>query len=208
MIPQPNHSLARSTHKTTTHLLKNKDYLFTSKRLGFRQWTAKDRRVLEVINTDTEVMKHFPKTLTKEENKALFERLKQHFSQRQYTYFATEILATQECIGFIGLAYQDYPTAFTPAVDIGWRLKKSAWGKGYATEGAQKCLAYGFQHIGLDEIISTCTVDNTKSEKVMKKIGMKKIGVFRHPNLSDFPKHEECLAYRIQKTEWVQHTPQ
>ena len=96
----------------------------------------------------------------------------------------------------------------TPAVDIGWRLKKSAWGKGYATEGAQKCLAYGFQHIGLDEIISTCTVDNTKSEKVMKKIGMKKIGVFRHPNLSDFPKHEECLAYRIQKTEWVQHTPQ
>jgi len=79
-------------------------------------------------------MEHFPKTLTKEENQDLFERLKLQYKKHKHTYFAAEIRATNEFIGFIGLAYQ------TPAVDIGWRLKKSAWSKSYATEGAKNAL--------------------------------------------------------------------
>lgn len=179
-------------------------YLFKSERLGFRNWSEGDIEKLEVMNSDVDVMEHFPKTLTKKENLELFEKLKLHFKDYGYTYFATEILATNEFIGFIGLAYQKYQSEFTPAVDIGWRLKKSAWGRGYATEGAKKCLEYAFDKHKLEEVIAVCTLSNSKSENVMKKIGMKKIGVFKHPGLKDFPEYEACNCYRIMKDEWQQ----
>jgi RimJ/RimL family protein N-acetyltransferase len=181
-----------------------KEYIFKSERLGFRNWTESDLPELELINSDVEVMEHFPKTLTKKENAELFEKLKLHCEKRKHTYFATDILATKEFIGFIGLAYQEYKTEFTPAVDIGWRLKKGAWGKGYATEGAKRCLEYGFNELNFSEIIATCTIGNSKSEKVMRKIGMKKMGNFIHPELSGNPKYQECKCYRINKNAWQQ----
>jgi len=181
--------------------LKSK-YIFTSERLGFRSWMPQDLNELEIMNSDIAVMEHFPKTSTKEENQDLFERLKLQYKKHKHTYFATEIRATNEFIGFIGLAYQEYETEYTPAVDIGWRLKKSAWGKGYATEGAKKCLEYGFSVLSLNEIIATCTIQNFKSEKVMRKIGMKKVGEFIHPQLKEYPKHKECICYHINKKEW------
>ena len=179
-----------------------KKYLFKSERLGFRNWTESDLKELEIMNSDVGVMEHFPKTLTKKENEELFEKLKHHYKKHNHTYFATEILVNNEFIGFIGLAYQEYRTEFTPAVDIGWRLKKSAWGKGYATEGAKKCLEYGFNELNLSKIIATCTLDNSKSENVMRKIGMKKMGNFKHPELEEYPKYEECICYGINKNEW------
>lgn len=88
-------------------------------------------------------MKHFPKPLTLIETKNFIYRLQNHFDTHGYNYFATEILSSRELIGFIGLAYQDYGAEFNPSTDIGWRLKKSAWNKGYATEGAKRCLEFG-----------------------------------------------------------------
>ncbi|EAR00016.1 GNAT family N-acetyltransferase [Maribacter sp. HTCC2170] len=176
-----------------------KEYLFKSERLGFRNWEENDLKELEIMNSDVEVMEHFPKTLAKKENKALFEKLRLHYKKHNHTYFATEILESGELIGFIGLVFQDYKTDFTPAVDIGWRLKKSAWGKGFATEGAKKCIDFGFNKLNLDKIIAICTVKNSKSENVMKKIGMNKIGEFNHPKLKEFPDLEKCICYGINK---------
>lgn len=152
------------------------------------------------MNADPEVMAHFPKTLKISETEELINKLKERFANYGYTYFATEILTSGEFIGFIGIVYQDYETEFNPATDIGWRLKKSAWGKGYATEGALKCLSYGFKELQLDRILSVCTVGNVKSENVMKKIGMKKLGEFLHPNLVDYPEHQHCLLYQIERS--------
>lgn len=149
-----------------------KEYIFKSERLGFRNWTENDLAEFAKINADLEVMEHFPKPLTEKETAEFIDRLKNHYVKHGYNYFATEILESGELIGFIGLALQEYKTDFTPAVDIGWRLKKSAWGKGFATEGAKKCLEFAFNELNLDKIISTCTEKNTKSESVMKKIGM------------------------------------
>jgi len=55
-------------------------------------------------------------------------------------------------IGFIGLAYQTYETEFSPATDIGWRLKETVWGKGYATDGVKRCLEYAFNELKIDTI--------------------------------------------------------
>lgn len=177
-------------------------YIFKSERLGFRNLTESDLTEFAKINADLEVMEHFPKPLTEKETADLIHRLKNHYEKNGYNYFATEILESGEFIGFIGLAFQDYKTDFTPAVDIGWRLKKSAWGKGFATEGAKKCLEFAFNVLNLDKIISTCTEKNAKSENVMKKIGMKKIGAFNHPKLKEYPEYEKCICYEINKNEW------
>lgn len=181
-----------------------KKYLFESERLGFRNWIKADLDEFARINADFEVMEYFPKILTKKETAEFMARLGNHFTEKGYSYFATEILKTGEFIGFIGLTFQDYKTNFTPAVDIGWRLKRNAWGKGYATEGAKKCLEFGFRELNLDEIISTCTKKNFQSENVMKKLGMKKIGEFNHPKLLNFPGLKKCICYGINRNTWME----
>lgn len=185
-----------------TALIKRKlekEYIFKSERLGFRNWTKSDLAEFAKINGDPDVMEYFPATLSEEETSGFIDRLQKHYDKHGFNYFATEILETGELIGFIGLAFQEYEAFFTPAVDIGWRLKKSAWGKGYATEGARKCLEFAFNELNLDRIISTCTGKNSKSESVMKKIGMVKIGEFNHPRLKDYPEYEKCICYGIDR---------
>ena len=177
--------------------MKKNEYLFTSERLGFRNWREEDLEEFAQLNSDEAVMEHFPKTLSEKEVEELITRLKNHFVENGFTYYATEVLATKEFIGMIGLAFQKYETHFTPAIDIGWRLKREAWGKGYATEGAKRCLEHGFNDLELDKIIAVCTVKNKKSENVMKKIGMIKKGEFNHPKMIHHPEYEKCFCYEI-----------
>ena len=172
-------------------------YIFKSNRLGFRNWTKEDLSTFAEINADEQVMEYFPKSLTQQETEDFINRLQNHYEKHGYNYFAAEVLESADLIGFIGLAYQDYETEFNPATDIGWRLKKSAWSKGYATEGAKRCLEFGFKDLDLEKIISTCSINNTKSENVMKKIGMIKKGEFKHPRLKDFPDLEKYIWYEI-----------
>ena len=176
--------------------MKNK-YLFKSARLGFRNWKAEDLVEFAKLNADEAVMEHFPKTLSNNEVIEFIGRLKRHFEENGFTYFATEILETKEFIGMIGLARQKYKTEFTPAIDIGWRLKRTAWGKGYATEGAKRCIEYAFNDLAINKIIAVCTVKNGKSENVMKKIGMTKKGAFNHPELRNHPEYEKHFCYEI-----------
>jgi RimJ/RimL family protein N-acetyltransferase len=99
-------------------------YIFKSGRLGFRNWRKEDLEEFAKLNSDEEVMEHFPKILTKKEVEELVEKLRNQFVKNGYTYYATEILETKEFIGMIGFAFQEYETNFTPAIDIGWRLKR------------------------------------------------------------------------------------
>ncbi len=181
--------------------MENKKYIYKSERLGFRNWITNDLKEFAEINSDPEVMEHFPNTLSEKETEDFIQRLKKHHDERGYTYFATEILKTGELIGFIGLAYQIYETEFSPATDIGWRLKKTAWGKGYATEGAKKCIKYAFDELKIVKIFSICTINNRNSENVMKKIGMTKKGEFNHPELINHPEYEKHIWYEIKNEE-------
>ena len=119
-------------------------YLFNSKRLGFRKWQDDDLNNLVALNIDPEVMRYFPSVLNKQEALNLLIRLKDQFDSNGYTYYAVEELESGKFIGFIGLAWQDFDSPWTPFTDIGWRLKKEYWGQGLATEGALRCLEFGF----------------------------------------------------------------
>lgn len=174
------------------------NYIFESVRLGFRNWEKEDLEEFSKLNADSEVMAYFPKILTEQETTYFMIRLQKHFLEKGYTYFACEELETKDFIGFIGLAYQKYQSDFTPAIDIGWRLKKSAWGKGYATEGAKRCLEYAFNHLKISKIVAVCPLINVKSEQVMMKIGMKRKGEFNHSKLMNYPDLEKCVWYELE----------
>ncbi len=171
------------------------NYIFTSERLGFRNWQDSDINKMTAINADERVMEFFPSTRNKSETVAFIEKMKKRYAEYGFCYFAVEILATQEFIGFIGISYQDYDVFFNPSVDIGWRLSPNAWGKGYATEGAKRCLKYAFEELKLEEIVAVAPVINKKSISVMKKAGMKYHSTFEHPILLKDERIKECVLY-------------
>jgi RimJ/RimL family protein N-acetyltransferase len=172
-------------------------YIFTSERLGFRKFQPADLPIFAAMNASMEVMEFFPNPLTPEESDGLANRINVHLDKHNYTYFAAERLDNQKFIGFLGLALQTYENPYSPFTDIGWRLKKSSWGLGFATEGAKACLKYGFETIGLKEIYSVATLTNVASEKVMQKIGMKKVEEFDHPKMQGH-RLERCILYKIE----------
>ncbi|PHR71594.1 MAG: GNAT family N-acetyltransferase [Lutibacter sp.] len=176
-----------------------KNYIFTSSRLGFREWSTTDLDAMAEICGDKEVMEFFPSTLSKEQTAEFITTRQRKFAENGYCYYAVEILETNELIGFIGLSKQEYDAGFeNPFVDIGWRLKKSLWFKGYATEGAKRCLEYGFKTLKLKTVYAIAPLLNVKSYHVMEKIGMKKHATFMHPSIADDSKLKECVAYKIE----------
>ncbi len=175
------------------------DYIITSKRLGLRNWSPSDIAPFIEMGKDEVVMQHFPKLLSEEESKDFIKRLQLHFEKHGYCYFAVDLLETSEFIGFTGLVNQTWESEYTPAVDIGWRLKRAAWGKGYATEAAKACLNAAFTKFGLEEVVAFATDTNFASENVMKKIGMKFIGTVQHPSIVDDNRFKHCVVYRAIK---------
>ena len=172
-------------------------YLFTSDRLGFRNWRSTDLKTMSSINADKEVMQYFPSTQTAERTQQFINRMQEQYAERGYCYFAAEKLSNQELIGFIGLAYQSYEAPFTPCVDIGWRLAKNHWKLGYATEGARRCLQYAFQEVGLNQVYSVAPAINLPSIQVMKKIGLQFEYEFEHPLLLNFDRIRNCVLYSV-----------
>lgn len=172
-------------------------YLFCSDRLGFRNWLAEDLKELSEMNADREVMAFFPGIQSRQDSADFIERMQALYQRTGFCYFAVEVLKTQEFIGFTGLSEQTFEAEFTPCVDIGWRLKRSAWNSGYATEGAKACLKFAFEKTDLKQIYAIAPAVNTKSEAVMKKIGMHKTGTFLHPKLRSDKWLQECVLYSI-----------
>lgn len=172
------------------------NYLFTSERLGFRAWEASDIDAMQEINSDARVMEFFPALQTREQTAAFIDRMNLQLTERGFCYFAVEVLATKEFIGFTGLSEQHYPAEFTPCVDIGWRLKSSVWNQGFATEGAKRCLVYAFDHLNLKEVYAIAPKVNLKSERIMQKIGLQKQYEFEHPLLLNEERLKTCVLYK------------
>lgn len=175
----------------------NAPYIFTSERLGFRNWTDADITPMSKMNADPEVMKYFPATQTTEETTAFIQRMRDLYSEKGFCYFAVDRLDTGEFIGFIGLMGKTFEADFTPCTDIGWRLSRKHWGIGFATEGAKRCLDFALGTLGLNKVVSMCPIINTPSEAVMKKIGMQKVKTFEHPLLENDERLRTCLLYSV-----------
>lgn len=173
-------------------------------RLILRDWKEEDLLPFSELNRDPTVMEFMPKQLSKEESDELATKIKQELHFRPYGLWAVEVKGGAPFIGFVGLHYQDFEAHFTPCVEIGWRLRKEAWGQGYATEAAMAVLEVAFCEIKLDEVVSFTYRENMRSLNVMRKIGLKRDvgGDFMHSKMpKDHPLAPQIL-YRISKDEF------
>ena len=171
----------------------------TTSRLLLRPWRASDRAAFAAINADPVVMEYFPSVLTAEQSEAMVDRIEAHIKQYGFGLWAVEIPSVTEFAGFIGLCYPRFAASFTPCVEIGWRLGRSYWGQGYATEGARAALQYGFDVLGLNEILSFTSPHNVRSRKVMEKLGMthNPADDFDHPLVPEGHPLRRHVLYRI-----------
>lgn len=173
-------------------------------RLLLRRWRPSDRAPFAELNADPRVMEHFPATMTREESDALIDRIEGYFDRHGYGLWALEVAETGTFIGFTGLIPQTFEAHFTPAVEVGWRLAAHAWGHGYASEAARASLTYGFDRLGLDEIVSMTIPANTRSQAVMRRIGMTRDPAddFDHPRLISDDRMRRHVLYRIGAARW------
>jgi RimJ/RimL family protein N-acetyltransferase len=160
--------------------------LIRTERLVLRQWRDSDRDPFAALNGDPETMRFFPAPLTREDSDALVDRASAHIAEHGWGLWAVEVADGAPFIGFVGLSR---PRFAPELVEVGWRLHRDHWGNGYATEAARECLRYGFEELGLGEIVSFTTVANTPSRRVMERIGMTHDPSrdFDHPNTPDWP---------------------
>lgn len=140
-------------------------------RLVLRGWRDSDLEPWAVMNADPEVREYFPDVLTREQSEASVARFQAALDQRGWGWWAVEVRATGEFIGFTGLDPVDEDMPFT-GVEVGWRLARPSWGHGYATEAALAAVAHGFDGLGLTEILAVTTATNLRSQAVMRRIGM------------------------------------
>ncbi len=144
--------------------------LFETERLQLRPFSLDDAKEMYLLNLDREVLQYTGDVSFK--SIAAAKSFLKNYDQ--YSAFGMGRWATltkdgHHFIGWCGLKYW----SAEEGADIGFRLHKKYWGKGYATEAASACLAYGFLQLGLHRIIGRAKKENKASIRVMEKIGMK-----------------------------------
>ena len=167
-----------------------------TERTILRQWKESDLPTWIALNQDPEVMRYFERPLSADESIATAQRISHRISEDGWGLWALEIKGGPEFVGFVGLSQQDLGLPFTPCVEIGWRLTKSAWGNGYATEAAKAALAFGLQRF--DAIYSFTAATNLPSRKVMERIGLVERTdlAFEHPKVNR-PEIKAHVVYSI-----------
>jgi ribosomal-protein-alanine N-acetyltransferase len=168
-------------------------------RLLLRHWRESDRAPFAALNADPEVMLHFPAPMSREESDALVDVIAAGMERDGWGWWALEVRDTGAFIGFTGLKAVTFEAHFTPAVEIGWRLAREAWGYGYATEAARAAARFGFENLGLDEIVSFTAVANAPSRAVMERLGMTHDpgGDFDHPRVPEGSPLRRHVLYRL-----------
>jgi RimJ/RimL family protein N-acetyltransferase len=141
-------------------------------RLVLRRWCDADREPFAAMNADPIVMRYFPAPLSAAQSNAFVDAIEDSFATSGFGLWAVETCDSATFIGFVGLWRATFESAFTPAIEIGWRLAQPFWGQGYASEAARVVLQDGFLRVGLHEIVSFTSATNQPSRRVMERIGM------------------------------------
>ena len=163
-----------------------------SERLVLRPWRDEDVEPFAAMSADPEVMEHYPAVLTRAETEATIARIRAHFAREGFGLWALEAPGVAPFVGFTGLARP----GFMPVGEVGWRLARPYWGRGYATEAARVAVAYGFETLQLDEIVAFVVPGNRRSQAVMDRLGM-----VRDPD-SDFEHPAIPIGHRL-RSHWL-----
>jgi RimJ/RimL family protein N-acetyltransferase len=176
-----------------------------TERLLLRRWRFADRAPFAVMNADPAVMEHMQGHMSRERSDDFMDRIEAHWDEHGWGLWAIELPGFAPFIGYVGLWPADYVTG-NPMVEVGWRLAREHWGRGYATEGAREALRFGFTELGLDEIVSFTVPQNLRSIAVMERIGLIRdpAGDFDHPRVDAvaYPHLVRHVFYRLSRERW------
>jgi RimJ/RimL family protein N-acetyltransferase len=144
-------------------------------RLIMRRWREDDIAPMTAVNADPEVMRWIRDGSVRDEQQTRsgIQAWESEWESEDFGLFALEIRSTGELAGFTGLSVPDFLPEVLPAVEVGWRLGRSHWGQGLATEAAAAAVRFGFEQRGLERIVSIAQVGNDASERIMTKLGMR-----------------------------------
>lgn len=183
--------------------MRDKIYELRTPRLIMRQWQQSDFEKFAELNADKEVMEFFPKTLNKSESNILASKIQNTLTKNGWGLWAVELIENNNFIGFVGLHSPSYNFSFCPCVEIGWRLSKEYWRKGYANEAANEVLKFAFNVLNLEEVVSFTAVSNHKSRALMEKLTLVNTNQnFMHPNIPAENSLCEHVLYKISKSQW------
>ncbi len=170
-------------------------------RLRLRAWREDDFDAYAAMNADPRVMEFYPAVVSREESRVRFDRGNARMAERGYGFWPVEVIGGPPFIGIVGLGDPDFQAPFMPAVEIGWRLAAEHWGQGYATEAARAAATFGFERLGLREIVAFTTVSNVRSRRVMAKLGMSRSpdDDFMHPQIADGHPLRPHVLYRLRR---------
>lgn len=167
-------------------------------RLLLRPWRDEDLPAFAALNGDPEVMEFMPRLLSRAESDAFADRIRRRIEAEGWGLWALDVPGVAPFAGYVGLSVPSFEAPFTPSVEIGWRLARACWGRGYATEAARLAVDHGFCALGLEEIVSFTYEGNMRSRAVMQRLGMRHdaSGDFDHPAL---PGHwlQRHVLYRL-----------
>ena len=176
------------------------------RRIQLRQWREADLEPYAAMNGDPEVMRHYPRTLDREESRASMERNRAGIDERGWGLWAVDVDGA--FAGYTGLAVPGFTAPFTPCTEIGWRLRREFWGLGVAYTAALQAERFAFETLRLTELVSFTTVANTRSRRLMERLGFSRDlnGDFLHPLLDrDSPLRPHVLyrkanAWEVRRT--------
>ena len=170
-----------------------------TERLLLRQWRDDDLEPFAALNGDAETMRYFPAPLTRAESDGLARRAREQIEAEGWGLWAVEVEGGAPFVGFVGLGRPSFEAHFTPAVEVGWSLAREHWGHGYATEAGRAALRYGFDELGLAEIVSITSRLNEPSRRVMERLGMERDPAddFEHPRVPEGHPLRPHVLYRL-----------
>jgi len=176
----------------------------TTERLLLREWRPGDRAPFARLNADPRVTEHLGNELDTDESDALVDGFVARWASDGYGVWAVERLEDGAFLGFTGLNSASFEAPFTPAVEIEWRLGHKAWGHGYATEAARAALRFGFETLGLEEVVAFTVPANQRSRAVMERLGMTcdPRDDFHHPGLPTGHRLRRHVLYRLSRRAW------
>ena len=175
-----------------------------TERLKLRSWRDEDLPTFARMNADPIVMQYYPAVMTEQESHSMAQRFIALMEPRGWGFWALERLEDGLFLGFTGLHEPAYDLPVTPCVEIGWRLAKEYWGKGYATEAALACMQMAFKQLELAKVYSFTSVSNHKSRAVMERIGMKNMHQnFEHPMIPERHPLREHYLYIAERESWL-----
>jgi RimJ/RimL family protein N-acetyltransferase len=142
-------------------------------RLILRSWRLDDRAAFAALNADPEVMRDLGGPLTRRASDAKLDRYRATFEQHGFSRLAIDE-KNGAFVGYAGVMPAAFDHPLAPHAEVGWRLVRSAWGKGYATEATRAALDDVFTRVGLDEVLAYTAIDNLRSQAVMERLKLRR----------------------------------